>query len=575
LSDFPTDPTTWDVDAHRRRLAETLPEMRALPSAPLGTDADILAMSLPPYYTACPNPNLADWLAATTPEGHDDGKYVDPGPFTTDISEGKSNPFYKAHSYPTKVPHPAIMRFLLHYTEPGDVVLDGFCGTGMTGVAAQTCGMPPNGIRGRINQEMRDVRWGTRRAVLADLAPAATFIAAGLNLPFDAKAFDRRSAEILDQFEAEWGWMYETTDGRGRARKIDYTVWSEVFTCPACASPVVFYDVALDEATGAVRDVLVCPACGNATAKDGLQRRMVGVQSLAGDDYERIDLRPVEVHYRDSNMKKSKQLDDQDWATLRRVAAAALPRRVPTDELPLPQMVHGSRLGPKGFTRLHHLWSDRALIALSSLWEQCDSESDPLLRHALVFWIEQAAWGLSWMNRFVPRHYSHVNQFLSGVYYVPSQHAEYHPRISLEGTTTRRGKRAAIVKMWEVSPARLGHVAVSTGSSTQLGLPDASIDYVFVDPPFGANIPYSDLAIPVECWHGVRTNPLEEAVTGRAARFLRTLTEYGELMERCFSEFHRVLKPGRWMTVEFSNSSNEVWLTIQHALAKAGSDLLK
>lgn len=111
---------------------------------------------------------------------------------------------------------------------------------------------------------------------------------------------------------------------------------------------------------------------------------------------------------------------------------------------------------------------------------------------------------------------------------------------------------------------------MSTGSSTRLELPDACIDYVFVDPPFGANIPYSDLAILVESWHGVRTNAAEEAVMGRAARFVRTLSEYGELMEQCFAEFHRVLKPGRWMTVEFSNSSNEVWLTIQHALARAG-----
>lgn len=61
-------------------------------------------------------------------------------PYSADVSEGKSNSIYMAHSYHTKVPHPAIMRYLLHYTQPGDIVLDGFCGTGMTGVAANLCG---------------------------------------------------------------------------------------------------------------------------------------------------------------------------------------------------------------------------------------------------------------------------------------------------------------------------------------------------------------------------------------------------------------------------------------------------
>ena len=45
-----------------------------------------------------------------------------------------------AHTYHTKVPYKAIMRYILHYTKPGDIVFDGFCGTGMTGVAAQMCG---------------------------------------------------------------------------------------------------------------------------------------------------------------------------------------------------------------------------------------------------------------------------------------------------------------------------------------------------------------------------------------------------------------------------------------------------
>lgn len=568
MTAFPTDRAAWDVDAHRKRLAEELPELRALPGAPLGDDTDILAMSLPPYYTACPNPDLTDWLAATTPEGHEERKYGDPGPFTTDISEGKSNPFYKAHSYPTKVPHPAIMRFLLHYTEPGDVVLDGFCGTGMTGVAAQACGMPPNDLRRQIDQEMGEVRWGPRRAVLSDLAPAATFIAAGVNLPVDAQAFNRRSAEILDEFEAEWGWMYKTTDERGRERTIDYTVWSEVFTCPSCAGPIVFYEAAFNARTGKVSDTFRCQSCGKELNKDRVERRKSTIRTLAGDSMERIELRPVAVQAKGAT--KLKPIDDGDLAVLRRVAAASLPSRVPTAALPTDQMVHGSRLAPKGFTHVHHLWGDRALVSLSALWAGAAKEADPLLRLALQFWVEQAMSGLSWLNRYKPSDHSQVNRAQSGVYYVSSLISECHPRYNLEGSSPARGKRRSLVKTWEVSPARAGAVAITTGSSTRLELPGGSIDYVFVDPPFGANIPYSDLAILVESWHGIRTNAAEEAVIGRAARFVRTLSEYGELMWRCFAEFNRVLKPGRWMTVEFSNSSNEVWLTIQHALAKSG-----
>jgi hypothetical protein len=570
VTDFPTDPAAWDVAAHRKRLAGKLPELRALPGAPLGDEADILAMSLPPYYTACPNPDLADWLTATTPEGHDDRKYVDPGPFTTDISEGKSNPFYKAHSYPTKVPHPAIMRFLLHYTEPGDVVLDGFCGTGMTGLAAQACGMPPNDLRRDIEQEMGKVKWGHRRAVLSDLSPAATFIAAGMNLPVDAQAFDRRSQEILEEFEAEWGWMYKTTDERGGERPIDYTVWSEVFTCPSCAGPVVHYDVAFSERTGNVSASFRCPECGAELNKDRVERRMNTVRSLTGDTFQRIEMRPVAVHYRDGSAKRWKRFDDGDAAVLRRVSGLTLPGAVPIASLPIDQMVHGTRLQPKGFTRLDHLWSDRALFAMSVLWSKCIEERDALTRQALLFWVEQALWGTSWMNVYEAKAFSQYNRYKKGFYYVPSLHSEVSARYSLVGSLSSRGKRVGLIKTWETSPSRLGTVSIATSSATQLGLPDASVDYVFVDPPFGANIPYSDLSILVESWHRVRTDPGEEAVMASAARLTKTLTEYGDLMERCFAEFHRVLKPGRWMTVEFSNSLNSVWLTIQHGLAKAG-----
>src|SRR5262245_53888480 len=100
-------------------LAEKLkdPEFRKIEGFPLGKDEDILALSDPPYYTACPNPWVGDFLKiyGTT---FDPKKPYHREPFAVDISEGKSHPIYSAHAYHTKVPHRAIMRYILHYTEP-------------------------------------------------------------------------------------------------------------------------------------------------------------------------------------------------------------------------------------------------------------------------------------------------------------------------------------------------------------------------------------------------------------------------------------------------------------------------
>src|SRR5438034_3290301 len=115
------------------------PAFRKIEGFPIGLDEDILALSDPPYYTACPNPFIEDFIKCY-------GKPYDPNtpysrePFAADVSEGKNDPIYNAHSYHTKVPHKAIMRYLLHYTRPGDIVFDGFAGTGMTGVAGYLCG---------------------------------------------------------------------------------------------------------------------------------------------------------------------------------------------------------------------------------------------------------------------------------------------------------------------------------------------------------------------------------------------------------------------------------------------------
>ena len=136
----------------------------------------------------------------------------------------------------------------------------------MTGVAASGAVRPRMLIGARSRQSSRSKAWRNRRGaagvVLNDLSPAATFIAANYNLPFDVKAFADAGKCILKEVEEEVGWMYETRHTDGTNGQIEYTVWSEVFTCPDCAGEVVFLDEALDEETKRVRDAFPCPHCG-------------------------------------------------------------------------------------------------------------------------------------------------------------------------------------------------------------------------------------------------------------------------------------------------------------------------
>jgi hypothetical protein len=76
-----------------------------------------------------------------------------------------------------------------------------------------------------------------------------------------------------------------------------------------------------------------------------------------------------------------------------------------------------------------------------------------------------------------------------------------------------------------------------------------------------------------EAWLGVFTNPENEAIINRAQG--KKLTDYKALMTMAFTEMQRVLKPERWITVMFHNSSAKVWSAIQTALTESGFEVEK
>jgi hypothetical protein len=355
---------TFESDEARRayfieKLAERLrdPEFRKIEGFPIGEDEDILALSDPPYYTACPNPFLEDFIRHY-------GKPYDPAtddyrrePFASDMGAGKTHPIYTAHSYHSKIPHLATMPCILHYTEPGDIVLDGFSGSGMTGVAAQLCGQPEAEFKATLEAEWKKnglpaPKWGARRPVLIDLSPVANFIAYNLNLDVSARDFKKAADDFFQKIDAELGWMYETSHSDGKRKgRINYVVWSEVFTCPNCAGDVVFMDQAYDPETGKFAKEFECPGCGAALTTRSCEHKFTSYFDKAiGETVRKVTYAPVEIEYtlRSDKTKYRKKPDADDLALINRLANEQPRDWFPTAKLPIGKMRDSNHLAERG-----------------------------------------------------------------------------------------------------------------------------------------------------------------------------------------------------------------------------------
>ncbi|HOI53979.1 MAG TPA: DNA methyltransferase [Phycisphaerae bacterium] len=552
---FPNDAARREyfLDKLREKLQD--PEFRKIEGFPIGDDEDILALSDPPYYTACPNPFIGTFVACHATPYDSSKPYLRP-PMTRDVRQTRDTQVYSAHTYHTKVPPQAIVEYIQHYTDPGDIVVDAFAGSGMTGVACKLL-----------------ARGAERHVILCDLAPAATFITATYLEPPDPALFDRASSKTLkavcEGARALWTAKVDSVDAQ-----VEFDVWSEVFLCPHCQGQIeTSRVVSATEAIGSAKEFR-CPHC------DGLVSKAPTKASGATRLERHLQTRFDEALGRPTKMLSRAPLITQvtDARNGRRRIDTPPGHRRMLESLdyhseywfPTNPLIEGERYSWKdclpsyGVTHIHHFYLPRQLRFFSHLWHLASSVTDPSLRRALQFFASSNALGCTILNRFGPTHYSQVNKYFSGTLYIPSVVAEASPRYVYSN------KRKRLVKAFAELDKRndVRHL-ITTQSSTDLrGIPDATVDYVFVDPPFGRNLQYSELNQIWEAWLRVHTNRQPEAVMDSTRG--REVIDYSHVMRDVFAELCRILKPGRWMSVAFHNSSNAVWMGIQEGLMSAG-----
>lgn len=454
-------------------------------------------------------------------------------PDRREIVGGKGSIFYRTHSYHTKVPPEGIVPLLEHYTDPGDRVLDPFCGSGMTGVACLLAG---------------------RTGVLSDLSPAAVHIASGHTArpdPQGVKAAGRRLLAELAALEDE---LYGCCCARcgGRAR-IEYTVWSDDLACPYCQQPTSFWDAARNP-DGTLNRSLTCPACA---------------QPFRKRDATFLSSTPVLVSVSCGSCRGREQrpLTDAEHQSALRPWRTQIPDWYPQAQLePWREMWRGQHRDMKIDTAAD-FFTGRNLRALASLWSRASAasgEERTLLRFAVTAIINRASRRYQWN----PKRPTNV---LSGTLYIASLTYEFNVFSLL------RRKLTAVATLAGALHGTPGAVTVQLASATNLGhVEDASIDYVFTDPPFGSNIYYSDASFLWEAWLDDFTATSEEAVVNSSLRPEhggKSLQDYEKLMAASFAEVARVMRPGAWASVMFHNSDDAVWSALERALESADLEL--
>jgi DNA modification methylase len=515
-------------------LSTLLDDLRKIPGFPLGTNENILAISDPPYFTACPNPYIAEYLNNNMLSTSAQNTYS-MTPFEDDIVESKSGTIYYAHSYHTKVPHKAIMRYIQHYTKAGDVVFDGFCGTGMTGIAALLTG---------------------RRAVISDLSPAAAFISYGYNSGADPAKFKRIGLAILKEVEAETAWMFETihTDGKTKGR-INYTIYSDVLACPFCKNEHIYYNEAFQLKDNQLLDAYPCPHCGSEIKKSTCET----VSESVLDTYTAKTILqkkqvPVLINYNVDKKRFDKIPDDHDLALLKKIENEPVPYWIPTDQIPSGDTSKG--LISVGVTHVHHIYPKKNLWIFASLYDKIlKSECKQLL-----FVLSAINIHITKRRIFQPDK-PMGTPALPGTLFIPSISVDY----SALGIFNR--KLSDICKAYQEIGQKKCMVGIHSATDLRT-IPSSSVDYIFTDPPFGSNLMYSELNFIWEAWMKVITSSKSEAIINKSQN--KDLLEYKDLMVASFKEFNRILKPDHWITIEFHNSKASVWNAIQESITKAG-----
>ena len=483
--------------------------------------------------------------------------------YSAPIAARRTGPLYNAFSYPTKIDPEAIAIFVAAHTSPGDTVLDVFAGSGTTGLAVRLCENPTDAMKARARDLDLPVEWGPRSAVLYELSVVGALLARTMCDPPEPAEFADASRRVVAAAADRLGWMYAADGPDGAVGSIRHMIWTDVLVCGACRAQVPFWDLAVLREPLELLKVARCPGCNARISTSDAERATENVlDPVTGEDTVQRVRRLAYVYGRSGRSTWQRPPTASDLGRIDRVLRSPIPAVVPSSPVRWGDL-HRSGYH-QGIHRIHNFYTRRNVIALGALWDEVEHQPAHIQDALRLLVLSYNTVHSTLMTRVVVKH--GMADFVltgaqSGVLYVSSLPVEKNV---FDGVTR---KIETFRKAFSLSHGCSGIVRVVNGSSTNLDLPDRSIDYVFTDPPFGGFIPYAEINQINEAWLGALTDRADEAIVSPAQG--KGVTEYGALMKGVFTEVSRVMKDEAMATVVFHSSKPDVWSALGEAFTSA------
>jgi adenine-specific DNA methylase len=483
-------------------------------------------------------------------------------------------PIYKFHKYFARRPYNVFSHIIEFYTNEGDVILDSFCGGGVTVVEGT-----------RLH----------RRVIGVDANPLAVFVTESQLTHVDQQHFKTISDDLIEKYTALLHEWFETTCRS--CLKTAAVRWFEnsyVVNCPHCEEETSLCNDKKAVKNGkAVNGQYICTQCAGQFRAVDVIRKKDKIVSLRYRCPHCEDHRTVEPSEDDVTRKNSIESSFSKWVKQHSL-------EIPEDEIPeYWDRQKEDCLHRKGFFKFSDFFTKRNLLAVALLKKLVQQKKRELSKndYRMLLFIFSAT------LRYVNNLNFSTSSWMDGrpvawakhAYWTPNQFVEVNP---IEYLRNRRKAFLSSLKYQnehfddlcqaslpeEVIQESSGFShAVVCGDSASIDLPDNSVDAVITDPPYGSNVQYGELSSFWLVWLRDELDYLEEPIdiskevlTHRKTKkkgYAKTFQDYHEGLRRVFTEAHRVLKKGGCLVFTFNNKNLNAWFAVIKACIDSGFTL--